>query len=382
VHFSPPPREPSVSEQIDALVDALGHTEAPERAAAATKLGDYGLDAISCIPPLLDATWDPDGEVRAEAIRAITRIGVNSELSLSIFSPSVRDRYRATINDYSEAIISRLRLAIRDSHEGASLNAMVALEHLGENARAAIPDLMAILTQPVGSGVENNLNRAAVALGRIDPGNANAIAVLMSLLKHSDSATRESAAYSLGSLRVSDWEVVDALVALVEGDPNAMVRRSAADALGSMAERPAVTVPALIYALSDPHPWVRSSAARALARIDEQPDVTVPALTHVLSDPDTWVRQDAALALSRFGRDARSAIPELLRVSERATGDELETLYRALRGIGGVRCIPDEMFVRLLGQNPHWMIREGIENDLEHKRAEEKKRMSIKDGKE
>src|SRR5437763_9207500 len=79
---------------------------------------------------------------------------------------------------------------------------------------------------------------------------------------------------------------------------DAKTRISAADDLGHIGQvkksytEPAV--PALIEALHDPDALVRKAAATALGKVDPDVKVAVPALTDVLKDKVPAVRQAAA----------------------------------------------------------------------------------------
>ena len=96
---------------------------------------------------------------------------------------------------------------------------------------------------------------------------------------------------------------------------DAKTRISAADDLGHIGQvkksytEPAV--PALIEALHDPDALVRKAAANALGKVDPDVKLAVPALTDVLKDKVPAVRQAAAGALGLIGPDAKDAIPTL-----------------------------------------------------------------------
>ena len=96
---------------------------------------------------------------------------------------------------------------------------------------------------------------------------------------------------------------------------DAKTRISAADDLGHIGQvkksytEPAV--PALIEALHDPDALVRKAAANALGKVDPDVKLAVPALTDALKDKVPAVRQAAAGALGLIGSDAKDAIPIL-----------------------------------------------------------------------
>jgi HEAT repeat protein len=79
-------------------------------------------------------------------------------------------------------------------------------------------------------------------------------------------------------------------------NPDFIVRRGAAGALGRIGAAKTEVVPALINALRDPHPDVRREAAFALEKMGAKAEV-IPVLTDALRDPDPYVRSAAAVAL-------------------------------------------------------------------------------------
>ena len=104
---------------------------------------------------------------------------------------------------------------------------------------------------------------------------------------------RAAAAKGLAELGANDGEHVrrEAIPALlrVMRDDVGMVRRAAAEGLGSLGDREAKDV--LLEALSDEEGWVRRAALRSLRQLGcELPE---PYLVRVLEDPDPFVRNDA-----------------------------------------------------------------------------------------
>lgn len=91
--------------------------------------------------------------------------------------------------------------------------------------------------------------------------------------------------------------------------PNA--RRAAAEALARLGEP---GIPALIDALSDPNADVRRYAADGLAVIGPSAQTAVGSLIRLLEDdPDEAVRESAARALGQIGPAAAEAVPALHR---------------------------------------------------------------------
>ena len=95
------------------------------------------------------------------------------------------------------------------------------------------------------------------------------------------------------------------ITALIErlSDSNASVRRAAAQSLGNLHARRAVS--ALITALGDKSREVRSAAASALGNLEDAK--AIPALTKLMNDESPEVREQAINALSRFEGEVPAA---------------------------------------------------------------------------
>src|SRR5262249_48764796 len=141
-------------------------------------------------------------------------------------------------------------------------------------------------------------------------------------LRDPDPGVRDGAAVALGQIRRAAWdEAVAALCDVLRKDADGGARRSAAFALGSLAEallaarehaaRPADT--AREAARADVGPAVRQNAAWALGQFGgAADDQAVAKLVRLLGDADGLVRRDAAGALGVVGQAARTAVPALL----------------------------------------------------------------------
>ncbi len=123
---------------------------------------------------------------------------------------------------------------------------------------------------------------------------------------------------------------IPALLPLLN-DHRPQVRLAAADALGGMGARAAVTVPALAEALFDRDDWsVRRSAAFALARIGPPAAAVIPQLLTALKQEDVVVRRSTAAALGNIGAPAAAASPELIALLSDADAEVRRSVVVAL----------------------------------------------------
>ncbi len=131
-----------------------------------------------------------------------------------------------------------------------------------------------------------------------------------------DPLVRETAAEALGSVRPVTDETLRALAgALADADP--YVAGKAAAALAGFGRR---SVGALASALRSENAGARWSAASALARLGPAAEDAVPGLVEAVKDKDPNVRWCAVVALGNAGASAGVAVPTLLEALD--DGDE------------------------------------------------------------
>ena len=91
-------------------------------------------------------------------------------------------------------------------------------------------------------------------------------------------------------------------------------RADAADLLGEFGPCAKAASPALLQALQGRDAMVRPSAAGALGKIQADPEVVIPLLIKCLDQKD--VDDAAALALADYGPAAKAAVPKLIELSK------------------------------------------------------------------
>ena len=139
--------------------------------------------------------------------------------------------------------------------------------------------------------------------------------------------------------------IAPALVEVLRGDTDSIVRTRAAAALGKLGDRAAV--PFLLEALNDESEHVRGNAAWARGRIGDPS--TVPTLIGAMNDDDVHVRCKAAAALGDLGD--RAAIPVLLEALRVPNGMVRGYAATALGKIGDGSVVP-KLIETLRGERP------------------------------
>jgi HEAT repeat protein len=166
------------------------------------------------------------------------------------------------------------------------------------------------------TGNEASRRNAAFALGKIGNHAWVALPELKKRLREDkDAKVREAVAFALGEISLvslqagKDAALVQGLSEALVKDPNPLVRRSAAYALGCLGSDGAAGLPALMASLKDTNPVVRQNAAWALGKLGAG---GIPGLQKALRDEDRLVKRDAAAALgSQDPVSVRPALPDL-----------------------------------------------------------------------
>jgi outer membrane protein assembly factor BamB len=145
-------------------------------------------------------------------------------------------------------------------------------------------------------------------LRRIGPA---AIPALAEMLQHDRASVRGGAVDVLIDLAPETERIQPALKRALR-DPNSLVARDAARALGALGEKAAPSVSALVDALSHEEPHVRLYAAEALASIGPKAAKATKELAIAVSDPIPGVRWAACEALATIGPAAQPAVSQLV----------------------------------------------------------------------
>ena len=157
------------------------------------------------------------------------------------------------------------------------------------------------------------------------------LAALIAALRDPDAGVRRAAAQSLGN--IENPRAVDGLVAVL-GDSDVEVRRAAVWALGEIEDRRAVD--ALLPLLKDADPEVRKSAAWALGNIEDPR--AADGLAGALRDESAEVRKTAAWALGELELTAAPA--GLIEAMRDADPEVRKSAVWSVGQMGDARAVP------------------------------------------
>ncbi len=251
------------------------------------RMGNNGIPALGVL------AQDPDPAVRAEALHWLGTL-----LSACHCSESTR-------TDLAVLVMCQLSAG----EIPVVLEAIRALGELADKGSPAVPMLLRHLTH-AASTVRA---AAAMALGRIANHDATCVGPLSRLLTDSADDVRSASATALAQFGPLAGPAVPQLVETWSIGPTA-VALPAIQALGRIGPGSAEAVPDLALALgaTDGSSVTRSSVAVALGRIAQRPALAIPALMAATRDPDPGIRESAIRAMAAFGPDAEPAVPTLI----------------------------------------------------------------------
>jgi HEAT repeat protein len=269
----------------------------------------------------------------------------DAAMALGLIGPASRDAAPA------------LAAGLRHADESVAASCAFALLKMGPAAGAALPDLEAArerrmpvlvlwaagailaidpsrkakLLPSIVEGLDAEPIQAAKVLRNLRGlGREAAPALVDRLLRASGESVSLRNNY-LGALEMVGFgdEEMAALAKSLE-DPDLWTRYQAAEALGILGARApsqGALVPPLTKAFGDPEEIVRSSAAVALGNLGPAATPATPSLIDALEDRDETVREAAAEALGKIGPAARAAVPAL----EAATRERKKAVRHAAK---------------------------------------------------
>lgn len=194
------------------------------------------------------------------------------------------------------AEVEALVNSLKQKDSTTRLQALVELERLGADARAAVPALVQALRD------KNSTVRewSAMTLAKIGPDASAAQAALVQALEDKVEAVRRRAVMALRRIDPEAKISLNLLLGLTR-DRDEFVREWAVTALGHLGPDAKSAVPVLVDALDDEVDFVRRVAADALGKIGADAAEALPALTRTLKDADVLARYWAAEAIKRIG---------------------------------------------------------------------------------
>lgn len=296
---------------IPLLEAALKDEEYSVRKTAAIALGQVGAAAQRSVPALLEALQDTSDPVRREAAT-----------SLGLIHPAAAD-----------VVPILLQTAKKDPDAHTRIRALTALASYGPEAESAIPDLVAMMKEPIGQ--DNSIPQCA--MGVLIKIGAKAVPGLVEALANDNPQVRAYATEALGAIGEPARGALPQIKNMLK-DSDGYTRGVAALAVWKFEpDQVDLVVPVLLQGLKQKDAWkVRLDSVVILGQIGPAAKQAVPALADMLQDIHDDIRQSAAAALARMGPAAKSALPALEEARQKDPAENVKVAAaRAIREING-----------------------------------------------
>lgn len=354
--------KPDPKEVIPALVASLRAGPSRRCPMSAYVFGTLGAPAV---PVLIDLLKDDDPALRRMAGYALGQIGPEGRPAVPTLIEALRrlpdrearEHIAGALAGTGADAVGPLVRALRDPDPKVRGGAARAIEKLGAQAQAAVPALVAALSDPEppddprppdksrfdgwnreGEPWPSGFYAALRAIG------VAAVPRLLEDLGGPDRQARLVAMKALGFLGYDARSAVPMLIALLR-DP--ALRGEAASALGGIGPAARSAIPPLVAALKDPEAAFRAGAAESLGRIGWSRQMAqyssrtvargaIAPLAAALADPDARVRAAAARALGDIGSEASVAIPQLVALFRDPAADARAAAVRTFLRVGDI----------------------------------------------
>lgn len=213
--------------------------------------------------------WDNnanDQSICDECENAIRQIGTNGLPVLLKMLEAQDAPWRVQISDWTyragfELGFENMRVNSATFRKGMAYQ---GFRVLGERAKTAVPDLVAMLSRCRSA---DDLQLIVSTLELIGPAAEPAVPVLIKISQTGHRAERIIVSIGLGEIAARPDVSVPFLASQLS-DPDEIIRREAVSALGKFSTVAARVTPAIVKILEDPDHYVRKAATNALRQID------------------------------------------------------------------------------------------------------------------
>ncbi len=273
-------------------------------ARALAQIGDQSPDTVRA---LVAMATNPDGRIARAAIAALREIQADRTMVVAAIADVLDSDEHAVAMHAVEALVERgaesvpfLTEAL--TNERAGYWAAIAIEQIGPDASATVPNLMKLLQKSSDLQVRVHTLLALAAIGEAAESECGQITDVLDNPEQ-DAAVRAAAAFALGSIGCAkaDRSLREATAA-----DSQLVSMIAAWALASIHPEDQgvlnVAVDRLTAGLGSNDARIRTAAAKGLNLLKPPPEVAGPALIAVASDPDPSVVANVIDALAGLGK--------------------------------------------------------------------------------
>jgi hypothetical protein len=330
------------------LIAQLKHPSPARRCEALVRLADVPSPPESLQSYVWPLLADPDPLVRVQAARFIWRVSDRGDVATATLK-GLLDPLQPQSCAFASFLLGEIGAAAQDALPAlrarmAGNDPLLRL-HAAEAIVKIDPtdaDAHSTLTSALRDAAPDVRYFAACALLEAGDGFRQSVrGALLEALSDDDLRVASAAALSLENhpadelsepVAPTDEEAalapeLDRLTANL-ADPNAAVRRRAAQRLAGLEPPCGLVARSLEDGIEDEDPLVRAYSASALWRIDRQPEAVLPVLIDLLGTVRPNVTTLAISVLAQLGPAAADALPTLYDLME--TGDPMVRLHVAI----------------------------------------------------
>ncbi len=331
-------QDPSSTRTLDATLLDLRNESVEVRRSAAVRILKWEPELrIGTLPGMIDLLQtEKDGQVRLAVLDALTAMGADAAPAVPTLLVAFRSGFGDNQNEkrhqeYRIALafaaigspaVEGLRSLLTEQKESSRAEAVMALGRIGQNADAAIPDLILRL----GDDKVRVRKEASLALGRI---GSSAFEPLIAASTHADAVVRAAAVGGLGRLLAPNDRVRDAVVNCMS-DSEPEVQAAAISSLSALMLPNALLVRLLGEGIRREDERVRIAAMNVLSQKPALLGQMAAELTQLLTSENQGVARHAAYLIPKLGADA---VPILL-ATLRDENSHIEQIGESLAQIG------------------------------------------------
>jgi len=355
-----------------------------------------GPDAKAAIPALIEAVRDPDVMVRTVAIGAIGAMGPDAVQALPVLREALSDERMfgmaaagaaimiGRLGEPAKPAVPDLIALLRRRGMGGTGGALIAFTELGPVAEDAAPVVIETLKETQDAAV---VNLCLSALAAIGPAAKPALPQLLEILKGDDATQRQKSLAVLAKLGPDAEPALPQLIRILRSNDQDC-RGWACEVLSNCPSIAKKALPDLVKA-SNGQEGVLDDApqgpgkpnepnkpdekdpttsklmywgTRALANLDPPEPGAGSTLAARLSSPSTGTRSWAAFGLERMGGKAAAYLPDLRKALEGETDQGNRTSIE--RAIAKVALTPAEFWYD--GSIEPKGVRHWVQADSEH----------------
>lgn len=232
---------------------------------------------------------------------------------LTYSSLTVRSQAATAISELSngiESVLDEIVSQLQQSNQFSKIDYLEALRRIGPKASSFTGEIVKHLSSD-NSTVRKTALETLSVMNIASIKEAEAIDLMVELMKDPDPVVAETAVKSIGALKSGAVEVISEVVKMLNNS-NPILVEAAKKSLESIGPGNTDSIPGLIKLIDEKNPTViRVRALDSLALIGPQANDIVFEIIPLIRDNNNEVRISAVYALSKIGRPSNDSVSDL-----------------------------------------------------------------------